>query len=240
LAASRVDTLSNHLLSLLDKKALQALESSSERVELKIGERLSQSNKTISHAYFPVEGMISLVQTFADGATVEVGLVGKEGFWGTPLVLGVTTSPIEAMVQAEGWALRVPAATLKLACDAHESLRGLFLRYAAFLHVQAAITAACNGRHKVAHRLARWLLEADDRVAKDELPLSHEFLSFMLGVRRAGVTDALKILNDKGLIQTGRNRIKIRDRPAIESAACECYALVKSEYRRLFRSKNPR
>ena len=194
---------------------------------------LSEPRKPIEHAYFPQQGFVSLVQPMADKSMVEVGIIGREGFVGSPVLLGAGTSPVMAMVQAPGEALRIPASVLlKEASDSSELSR-LLLRYVQALHVQVAQTAACNGRHTLAERLARWLLTAHDRVAGDDLPLSHEFLAMMLGMRRAGVTVAVGTLKKAGLIDNGHARITILDRKGLEVAACECYRAVRSEYKNL-------
>lgn len=195
-----------------------------------LGQRLALPDKKITHAYFPLSGMISLIHTYRDGSTIEVGLIGHEGYWGAPAVLGVKSSPMEAMVQGSGEVLRVPVDALVDAAAASPGLRAQLLRYAHFFQVQTA----CNGAHNIDQRLARWLLEAHDRLGGDEVPLSHEFLPYMLGTRRAGVTAALGTLKEKGLITLGRARIGIQKRKQIESEACECYRISKDEYRRVF------
>jgi CRP-like cAMP-binding protein len=177
--------------------------------------------------------MISLVQSLEDGTTVEVGLIGREGFWGVPLLLGARSSPVEAMVQGAGQGLRMPAAALVAEATRNAEVRELLLRYAQALHTQVAQTAACNGRHSVQRRLARWLLEAATRLESDSLSLSHEFLSYMLGCRRSGVTVALGGLSDDGAVAVKRESITIVDRPALEAASCECYRTVQNEFRRL-------
>lgn len=200
---------------------------------MRLSDTLTQAGKLIRHVYFPLSGMISLVQTFSDGTTTEVGLIGREGFWGSPLILGAKTSPAEAMVQGAGEAVRIPTAAFLAAVEANHDLSARLLQYAQVLHVQVSLTAACNGRHKVRQRLARWLLEAQDRLGGSEVPLSHEFLSFMLGIRRAGVTAALSGLRTRGIITTNRGIVGIRNRKAVEAEACECYRIVKSETGRL-------
>jgi len=230
----------NRILSLLEQAAPGAMRPYLDLVLLPPGQTLSLPNKPIRHAYFPIEGMISLVQTFSDGDTVEVGLIGAEGFWGAPLILGVRSTPLEAMVQAACLAYRIAAKDLQNAITNAPVLGTFLLRYTEFLHIQSAVIAACNARHPVARRLARWLLEARDQIGKDKLPLSHEFLSYMLGVRRAGVTDALTALSRRNLVRTGRGSVELYDRPALEEACCECYRLLQGQYRRLFPSDSIR
>jgi len=231
----------NRLLDSLSGAAMAALKPHLEHVDLDVGQRLSVAGKTITHAYFPLSGMISLVHTYENGSTMEVGLIGREGFWGIPLVLGASSSPVEAMVQGKGAALRILADTLLTGSKGNDELRQLLLRYAAFLHVQTSLIAACNGTHKVKQRLVRWLLEADDRLDGDEILISHEFLSYMLGIRRAGVTTALAGLKAQGLITVRRGKIGLGHRKEIEPEACDCYRIVRSEYKNLFaKEKQPR
>jgi CRP-like cAMP-binding protein len=145
--------------------------------------------------------MVSLVQPLENGAMIEVGMIGKEGLVGVPVLLGADTSPLEAMVQIPGLALRMEASVFRKEAG-RAALLGLLLRYVQALHIQVTLSAACYGRHTLAERLARWLLIARDRATSDQMPLSHEFLSMMLGVRRAGVTVALGTLKAAGLIST--------------------------------------
>jgi len=220
----------NCLLDALAPDDMARLRPHLELVLLSQRQVLSEPRKLIEHAYFPRQGFVSLVQPMADKSMVEVGIIGREGFVGSPVLLGAGTSPVMAMVQAPGEALRISASVLrKEAADSGE-LSGLLLRYVQALHVQVTQTAACNGRHALAERLARWLLTAHDRVAGDDLPLTHEFLAMMLGMRRSGVTVAVGALKEAGLIDNGHARITILDRPGLEAAACECYRTVQGEY----------
>jgi CRP-like cAMP-binding protein len=161
------------------------------------------------------------------GDAAEVGLTGYEGMIGLPVLLGADHDDIEAMVQAPGTALRMDAQAFREALERIPAFRTLLLRYALVQHGQVARTAACNGRHQIDQRLARWLLMAHDRAEGDEFPMTHELLSMMLGVRRAGVTVAAGQLQKAGFIRYQQGRIKITDRPGLESAACECYGIVR-------------
>jgi CRP-like cAMP-binding protein len=160
-------------------------------------------------------------------------MVGRDGFVGLPVLLGAECDDIEAMVQAPGTALRMGAAAFREALERTPAFRTLLLRWALVHHGQVARTAACNGRHHVDQRLARWLLTAHDRSEGDEFPMTHEFLSMMLGVRRAGVTVAAGQLQKAGFVRYERGRIEVTDRPGLESAACECYGVVRRAYDRL-------
>lgn len=223
----------NRLLAALPPKQRAALYKRYDIVDLKLRSSLSKAGGPIDAAYFPLSGMISLVQNLEDGATIEVGLIGAEGFFGVPLVLGARSSPVEAMVQGAGTALRIPLKALLTEADRSEKFRAILLRYAQALLTQVVQTAACNGRHPVQKRLARWLLEAHDRMGGSDMRLSHELLAFMLGCRRAGVTVALGKLKSSGALSAARGHVHIKDRKRLEDAACECYRTVQTEFRRL-------
>jgi CRP-like cAMP-binding protein len=225
--------LSNRLLASLAPEDLDLLGPHLEPLPLPQKQTLSAPYTPIDYVYFPQEGMVSLVQPLEDGSVIEVGMIGNEGFVGAPILLGADTSPLEAMVQMPGSALRMPASAFREEAGRSTTLSGLLLRFVQALHVQVALTAACNGRHTLPERLARWLLMARDRATSDQLPLSHEFLSDMLCVRRAGVTVALGTLKAAGLLRNSAGRVTIIDRQGLEAASCECYRTVRSEYERL-------
>jgi CRP-like cAMP-binding protein len=168
-----------------------------------------------------------------DGDAAEVGMVGREGMIGLPVLLGADHDDIEGMVQSPGTALRMDAQAFREELERLPASRTLLLRYALVHHGQVARTAACNGRHHVDQRLARWLLMAHDRVEGDEFPMTHEFLSMMLGVRRAGITVAAGQFQKAGFIHYERGCIDVTDRPGLESVACECYGIVRRAQDRL-------
>jgi CRP-like cAMP-binding protein len=226
-------SISNRLLGALSPDDLDLLRAHLETVPLPQRQTLSSPGASIEQVYFPQEGMVSLVQPLENGTTIEVGMIGNEGLVGTPVLLGADSSPLEAMVQIPGSALSMPATAFREAVGRRAGLLGVLLRYVQALHVQVSLTAACNGRHTVPERLARWLLTAHDRSTSDQLPLSHDFLSQMLGVRRAGVTVALGTLKNAGLIRNTHARVTILDRSGLEAASCECYRTVRDEYARL-------
>ncbi len=226
-------SISNRLLIALPQVDLDLLRPYLEPVPLPHKQTLSEPNAPIDHVHFVQEGMVSLVQPLENGAMIEVGMIGNEGFVGVPLLLGADSSPLEAMVQIPGSALRVPASAFREEAGRSSALMGLLLRYVQALHTQVSLTAACNGRHTLPERLARWLLTARDRAKSDQMPLSHEFLSMMLGVRRAGVTVAVGTLKAAGLIRNTHGQITITDRQGLEAACCECYRTVRNEYQRL-------
>ena len=217
----------NRLLTALPPDDLAELLPQFQPVELAIRQVLHEPGKAIGSVYFVETGWVSMLAYMEDGDAAEVGLIGREGFIGLPVLLGADHDDIEAMVQATGTALRMDAAALRQALERIPTLRTLLLRYALLHHEQVTRTAACNGRHQIEQRLARWLLMAHDRADGDQFPMTHEFLSMMLGVRRAGITVAAGQLQKAGLIRYERGCIEVTDRPGLESAACECYGVVR-------------
>ena len=205
-------------------------------VALPMREILHRPNEPIPSVLFPESGYVSLIATLEDGDAAEVGLVGREGMLGVPLALGTDRSPLEVLVQGEGHALHLDADIFVARMNEQPSLRALMLRYVMAFNMQVTMTAACNGRHQIEQRLARWLLMAHDRLENDEFPMTHEFLSMMLGVRRAGVTVAAGVLQKAGFISYDRGRVRVTDRPGLEAAACECHGTVRREFQRLLGS----
>jgi CRP-like cAMP-binding protein len=178
-------------------------------------------------------GIASVVAVQSDETRVEVGLIGREGMSGIAVVLGGDQSPHSTYIQVAGEAQRITINELRKAMRASEALHGLLLKFAHAFMVQTAQTAIANARAHIDQRLARWILMAHDRTGNTDLPLTHEFLALMLGVRRAGVTEALQSLKRKKLIDTGRNQIMMLNRKGIERAAGHSYGLPEKEYRRL-------
>ena len=168
--------ISNRLLVALAPTDLHRLSRGLELVPLPHKQTLSSPNAPIDHVYFPQQGMVSLVQPLENGAMIEVGMIGNEGLVGMPILLGAETSPLEAMVQIPGSALRIEAGVFRDEVGRCTALLGLLLRYVQALHIQVSLSAACNARHSLPERLARWLQMARDRATSDRMPLSHEFL----------------------------------------------------------------
>ena len=183
--------------------------------------------------YFMEAGMASIVAVQSDGTRVEVGLVGREGMSGVAVVLGGAQSPHSTYIQVAGEGQRITANELRNAQNASPSLRDLLLKFAQVFMVQTAHTAVANARAHIDQRLARWILMAHDRTGDKTIPLTHEFLSLMLGVRRAGVTEALQTLKRQKLIDTGRNQIVVRNRKGLERKAGSSYGVPEKEYQRL-------
>ncbi|WP_267360034.1 MULTISPECIES: Crp/Fnr family transcriptional regulator [unclassified Methylobacterium] len=225
-------SIHNRLLATLAPEDFARLAPALEPVSLPLREVLITSQQPIAHAYFVEAGVVSLVADTA-AARIEIGLVGREGLAGTPLVLGTDRTPHTAVVQVEGTALKITAAELQAALQASAPLRGVLGRYVQSLIVQVGQTVYANAELTVEGRLARWILMTHDRLEQDELPLIHEFLAAMLAVRRPGVTTALHLLEGTGMIRTGRGRIFVRDREKLAEMAGDTYGLAEAEYERL-------
>jgi CRP-like cAMP-binding protein len=223
----------NRLLSSLSKADLGLLLPDLEAVSLDLRKVLERPNKRIEDVYFPDAGFASVVAVQPKQTKVEVGLIGREGMTGLPVVLGNHKTPHETYIQAAGHGQRINATKLRKAMAASSSLQSLLLKFVQAFMVQTAQTAISNARAKLNERLARWILMADDRIDGSRLPLTHEFLSLMLGVRRAGVTEALHALESEGLIRASRGEIIVRSRKGIERRAGGSYGIPEAEFRRL-------
>lgn len=230
---SRPPRPSNGLLAALPAPDLARLRRKVEPIALAPRQILHTAHAQISDVYFIESGMVSLIARLERGGAVEVGVIGREGLIGLPLAFGVGSSPDEALVQAPGLALRMDADAFRDELDRSPALMALLLRYQCVLHAHVARNAACNGRHLIEQRLARWLLTARDRLETCELPLTQEMLATMLGVRRAGVTTMLSAMQRAGIIGFSKGRIVILDPRQLESTSCECYAAIRREYGRL-------
>ncbi len=193
---------------------------------------LHEAGEPLTHAYFVNSGLASVLSVMTDGKSVEVGLAGAEGFVGLPLVVGLSTSPTQVIMQVAGSAYQMSAADFKEILSRSPALEKSLNRYAQSLGVQAVHVAACNRLHEVDERLARWLLMSQDRLGGDVVPLTQEFLAHMLGTRRASVTVAAGILQKAGFITYNRGSVRIDDRSSLEDAACECYASISQQTKR--------
>ncbi len=223
-------TVRNRLLRLLPPAELERLQPRMEPVELSLKSVLLMPGVAVESVYFVETGTISMIAVMEDGTQIEVGLVGPEGMAGLSVLLGAPTSALEGLVQVGGTALRMPAAAFRAALAEMPSLLGLLLRYMDAFHVQVAQTAACNGRHQIEQRLARWLLMTHDRVEGDRFLMTQEFMSTMLGVRRPGVTLAIGALQRAGLVQHGNGSVRVIDRPGLEAVSCECYRTARRRF----------
>jgi CRP-like cAMP-binding protein len=223
----------NRLLAALPPDRLAWLRPKLEPVELPYGQSLYLPERPITAVHFVETGVVSTLASFKDGALVEVGVIGREGLVGLPLILGADAAPIEARVQMAGTALRLDAEAFREELGQSPAWGALLLRYALAFHAQVAQGAGCNARHSLEQRLARWLLQAHDRAEGNEFPMTHEFLALMLGVRCAGVTGAAGALQEAGFIRYERGCIEVIDRSGLEAAACECHGIVRREFERL-------
>jgi hypothetical protein len=223
----------NRLLAALSQLDLDLLRSHLEPVSLGLRLELEKPNRPVADVYFPDIGIASVVAVQSKDTLVEVGLIGCEGMSGTCVVLGNDRSPHSTYMQVAGAGQRIAAPKLRDAMKASDSLRAVLLKYVQVFMVQTAHTAIANARSKLDARLARWLLMAHDRVRRNTLPLTHEFLSVMLGVRRAGVTEALHILERQKFIRAGRGEVIVLNRKGIERSAGDSYGIPEAEFRRL-------
>src|SRR5580692_10084725 len=198
-----------------------------EYVELPNHLILHEAGGKLEFAYFPNRGLISLVVVMKDGRTVEAGIVGNNGFTGTPAVVGLNRSTLQAIVQISGDGFRVEVGALQSTLDSTPHLRLMLSRYAVIQSMQVAQTAACNRLHNVEQRLARWLLMTQDRVDSGSLPITHDFLATMLGTDRPSVSVAAGVLQRKGIIEYTRGAVKVENRKKLENVACECYAVIR-------------
>ncbi len=198
-------------------------------VELRTHDVLHEPGEPIKFGYFLNNGMISILTVLAEGKSVEVGLTGKDGFVGLPLIVGFSSGPTQAVVQIAGSAFRISARGIASAVHQCPVLANLVQRYVQILAMQGTQVAACNRLHEVDERLARWLLMCQDRIGSNFVPLTQEFLAHMLGTRRASVTVAAGMLQKAGLITYSRGHVNIVDRTRLESATCECYAIMRQQ-----------
>ena len=222
----------NQLLGALSAGDLALLTPLLTLVDFAIRDELERPNRPIKNVFFPEVGMVSIVANGARKKKLEVGVIGREGMTGLMVVLGNDRSPYEAYVQIAGSARRIASDDLRSAMQRSPTLAGVFLRYVQAFMIQTSQTAVCNGSAKLEERLARWLLMAHDRVDGDDLPLIHDFLALMLGVRRPGVTVAIHSLEQEGLIRANRGSITVFDRKGLEEVANASYGVPEAEYKR--------
>jgi CRP-like cAMP-binding protein len=223
----------NVLLSKLPREQFESLKPGLQLVDLEPPVVVFEANQPVRHAYFPESGMISVVSVMADGRSIEIGTIGREGVAGGTLLMDVDQVPYRYFTQIKGRSYRIEATRLIDFVARSPELRSLVLRYEAAFLTQSMQGAACNGLHTVQQRCCRWLLTARDRCDSDEIALTHEFLAMMLGVRRASVSDVLGPLQEAGLVSSNRGLITILNRPGLEAGTCECYPIIADQQRRL-------
>ncbi len=224
----------NRLLSRLPEQDFQQLRPLMEEVVLPFQKVLYELHAPLSHVYFPLRGVISAVATMLDGGFIEVATIGNEGMIGLTAMMEEQESHNRMIVQVEMDALRMSGEAFRLQLSVSAPFRRIIVLYSTAYAFQVSQAVACNGLHMIQQRCCRWILMTHDRALADEFPLTHEFLSHMLGVRRVSVTGVLKPLHDAGLIRNRRGRIAVLDRNGLEAAACECYQAVRDEFDRLF------
>jgi CRP-like cAMP-binding protein len=223
----------NYLLAAMPATAFERLSRHLELVEMPLGEVLYESGGQLEHVYFPTTCIVSLLYVLENGSSAEIAVVGNEGILGISLFMGGETTPSRAVVQSAGFGYRLKAPLLKEEFNRAGPVLRLLLRYTQALITQMTQTAVCNRHHSVEQQLCRWLLLSIDRLSADSLNMTHELIANMLGVRREGVTASAGKLQRAGLIRYNRGRIDVLDRPGLEKAVCECYAVVKTEFDRL-------
>jgi CRP-like cAMP-binding protein len=223
-------SVENHLIERLPRAERTRLLALCEPVELVLAEVMFEPGQVTRHVWFPIDGFVSLI-TLIDGSPgLEVGMVGREGMLGAHLALGVTTAPLRALVQGPGKAWRIGAVAFRAELARSKPLQRGLNRYLYVLMAQLAAATACLRFHQIGPRLARWLLMSQDRAHADHFHVTHEFLAYMLGVRRVGVTAAASALQRGGLIEYRRGELKVLDRTGLEAAACGCYAADRLSY----------
>jgi CRP-like cAMP-binding protein len=226
----------NQLLSLLPQADRRRIVARCEQISLEIRTVLYEANGPMPYVYFPLSGMVSLVLNTQEGQTIEVGTIGNEGMLGTPLVLGADKSPVEAVIQVSASLLRMTAKDFLRELKRSGALRAATQRFAQTLITQISHSVACNRVHPVEERICRWLLMTHDRVGLDDMVLTQQFVSQMLGVRRPSVTVVAGALQKAGLIRYSRGKMTILNRKGLEAGACECYQIVRRESERLLAS----
>jgi len=231
--APKLSTPENHLIELLPGNARRRLLGIAKQVDLVQSAVLGGAGEPTRHVYFPVNGFISLVTSIDGKPVLEVGMVGREGMCGAQVALRVLTQPLHALVQGPGTAWRVTISAFRQELDRCQPLQLLLGRYLYVLMGQLASAAACTRFHQIDARLSRWLLMMQDRAHADTFSVTQEFLSYMLGVRRVGISTAAGALQHRGMIEYSRGRVTVLNRKSLETAACSCYAEDKHAYARI-------
>ncbi|HEX8903307.1 MAG TPA: Crp/Fnr family transcriptional regulator [Longimicrobiaceae bacterium] len=233
----RDGTRRNRILAALSREEWERIRPSLERVRLDVRQVLFEPNRPISHVYFPEDAVVSIIGLMDDGSAVEAATVGNEGMVGVPVYLGAMQMAGQAFAQIPGHALRMPAGALREEVRRGSGLAALLGRYTQALFTLVAQSSACNRKHPVEQRCARWLLMTHDRVTGDTFELTQLFLSQMLGVRRATVSEAAAALQERALIEYTRGRITVLDRAGLEAAACACYRIIRAEFARMLEGR---
>jgi len=228
------EPLKNRLFTVLPLQDAALLQSELKTVELRLHQVLFEPQQPVTHLYFPIDAIISIISQTKEGETVETGMIGNEGVAGAAALLCPAVVPYLVMVQCGGKAQQIPFSFMKDFFDKNIAFRSLILRYLHTVLLQVAQSVICNKFHKVDVRIARWLLATQDRRKHGLCPYTHEFLSMMLGTRRVSITLALGVMEKAGMIQMKRGAVKIKNRQKIEALACECYFIAKQEIEAMF------
>lgn len=226
--------MGNRMLAALPDDELRRLMPYLQEIKLSSGQVIYEQSTPIIYAYFPVDSIISALHVMSDGSSIEVNLVGQEGVTGISALLGAAETFNEWIAQVPGTAFRIDIQRLHDEFNRSGRLQRFLLLYTHALIKHMSQSVACNRLHHIEQRLCRWLLTIHDRVERDDLRITHEFVARMLGVRRAGVTEALGLLQCAGMISLARGQVTVLDREGLEAAACECYQLVKEEFDNLY------
>lgn len=234
-----IDMQRNRLLGALPPSCWRALSPLSDLVPLVPGQALYDRGDPLRYVYFPVTATVALLQVLATGECMQIAMVGREGLVGVGAFMGGAPTNTRAVVQTAGTAVRVSAEAVKDEFETGGEVMRRLLQYVQALMFQVSQTAVCNRHHNPQQQLSRWLLLCVERTEADEIPTTHELLGTMLGVRRETVTEAIRGLQASGLVRSGRGRITVLDRNALERSACECYRLVREQYDRLLPPQRP-
>lgn len=225
--------ITNRLLTRLPEKEQRGVLAHCDQVTLTYYQTLAEPGESYSHVYFPLNGIISLVNILNGKPAIEAGLLGTEGMLGATLALGVCRAPTRALVQGSGDALRIDAQMFKQLLAHHPSLNQVTMHYLYVVNEQLSQASVCTRFHVLESRLARWLLMTQDRARDDTFDITHQYLACMLGVRRERITGAASKMQQRGLIQYRRGRLRIIDRLGLEFIACDCYGTNKASYERV-------
>jgi CRP-like cAMP-binding protein len=225
----------NTLLANLSSGTMADFSRHLEPVQFDVKWVLYEPGQRMQYAYFPEAGMVSVVSIMDDGRCIEVGTIGREGMAGVSILLSADRVPYQYYVQIAGNGYRIKAALLKLEAEQKPELQSLLFHYQAAFLTQTMQAAACNGLHNIQQRCCRWILMSRDRVDSEAIPLTHEFLGLMLGVRRASVSEVLQPLQTRGWIRSQRGEITVLDRKGLETGSCECYRLIAKQYAELLK-----
>lgn len=229
----------NHLLAGITDEEMMRLMPNLQHISLPLGKVIYESDEKLDYIYFPTTAIISLLYIMENGATAEIGVVGRDGLIGIAIFMGGDTTPNRAVVQSAGSAFKMKAQVMKDEFTRGGRFHNLCLRYTQALITQISQTAVCNRLHSVDQQLCRWLLLSHDRLPSDRLIMTHDLIANMLGVRREGITHAAKRLQTAGYISYVRGDMTILNRAGLETDVCECYQVVRTEYDRLLGALTP-